>query len=359
MTAATPQTEAPIADAQRVLIVRLGAIGDCLRVLPAVRRLRLARPDLVIGWAVEHWVYPLLAGNPNVDRFHVLGRARLRSGVIGAATEIARFARELRAERYDTALDFHARFKSGLVTRVSGAAHRIGYAAPHTTEGNHLFTNRHVSLPPDPENRVTRFLRLLGPLGVDPVFDPHDAGIHVDPELRRRALAWYDTHGRPPLAVYAGTSLTQARYHRWPASQWVDLLQRLGREGVRSVVLWGPDDADYSRTIAAQAGPSCTLAPATTLTELLALVGCFRGFIGANTAAMHMAWLQGIPTAVFTGPADPRVDAPLPPVPSRVLRADDKVRPGVSKRHQADVVAAVTVDDALAAARAILAAAVD
>jgi hypothetical protein len=57
---------------------------------------------------------------------------------------------------------------------------------------------------------------------------------------------------------------------------------------------------------------------------------------------------------VFTGPADPRTDAPLPPVPSRVLRASQHVRSGVSKRHQPEVVTAVPVDEALAAVTSLL-----
>ena len=45
---------------ERVLVIRFGAIGDCLRTLPAVRRLRLAKPHAEIAWAVENEV---LEGN--------------------------------------------------------------------------------------------------------------------------------------------------------------------------------------------------------------------------------------------------------------------------------------------------------
>ena len=76
---------------RNVLVVRLGAIGDVLRVLPAVRRLRSFRPDLHIGWAVEDWVYPIVAGNPAVDRFHVLRRSRLSAGPRNALGEIRRY----------------------------------------------------------------------------------------------------------------------------------------------------------------------------------------------------------------------------------------------------------------------------
>jgi heptosyltransferase-1 len=341
-------------DAQRFLVIRLGAIGDALRVLPAVRRLRCARPDATIGWAVEDWVYPLLAGNPNVDRFHVLNRGVLRGGVARALAEVGRFVREIRANAYDTVLDFHGRLKSGTVSRCSGARVRIGYARGSCTEGNYLFNNVRVRLADPAENRVLRFLHLLGPLGIGPPFDPADTGLHVDADVRRQARAWYASCGNPTLAAYPGSSRWQAAYHRWPSEKWVELLRRLGQERIRAVIFWGPDDAEYARAIAEQASDACILAPAATLPEMLAMLACFRAFIGTNTAAMHMAWLQGVPTAVFTGPADPRTDAPLPPVPSRVLRAGRHVRSGISKRHQPEVVTAVPVDEALAAIISLL-----
>ncbi len=339
---------------QRILIVRLGAIGDALRVLPAVRRLRRARPDASIGWAVEDWVYPLLANNPNVDRFHILDRRALRGGPLRALKEMRRFVGTIRGGAYDTVLDFHGRLKSGVVSWCSGAAVRIGYARGDCTEGNHFFNNVHVQLADPAENRVLRFLHLLEPLNIAPAFDPADTGVYVDPAVERQARAWYVGSGSPALAAYPGTSRWQAAYHRWPSAKWVELLRRLGQGGVRSVVFWGPDDAEYARAIVEQSPEACVLAPPTTLTEMLAMLGCFRAFIGTNTAAMHMAWLQGVPTAVFTGPADPLTDAPLPPVPARVLRAAEHARPGVSKRHQPDVVAAVPVAEALAAVTSLL-----
>lgn len=335
-------------------MLRLGAIGDALRVLPAVRSLRLACPEAVIGWAVENWVYPVIEGNPNVDRFHVLDRRELRGGVRRALTESRRFIGEIRAERYDTVLDFHGRLKSGLVSRLSGAARRIGYAEGDCTEGNQFFNNVHVRLDDPHENRVLRFLHLLVPLEIEATFQAQDTGLHVDPRQREIARAWYRQCGCPPLAAFPGTSRHQASYHRWPPEKWVELLRRTSAEEVACVIFWGPDDAEAARWIVERVPERCLLAPATTLPEMMAMVGCFGAFVGSNTAAMHMAWLQGVPTAVFTGPALPRTDAPLAPVPFRVLRADEHVQTGVSKRHQAEVVSAVAVDDVLDAVRFLL-----
>jgi len=203
-------------DANSFLIVRLGAIGDALRVCPAVRRLRRERPDATIAWAVEQWVYPVLASNGDVDRFHILDRRKLRRGWRSGAGEFLRFLREIRSQRYEVALDFHGRFKSGIVSRASGAKYRLGYPRGQSTEMNHVFANVHVTLEDPLENRVLRYLHLLEPLGMDTSVDPGDMGVgvpRIDDEL---AAKWYEDEGRPELAVFPGCSgiLISAVYPR-------------------------------------------------------------------------------------------------------------------------------------------------
>lgn len=331
------------------LVVRLGAIGDVLRTCPAVRRLRRERPDARIGWAVEQWVAPILEANTNIDTLHILDRRELRKGWGHALREYRRFAGEVREAHYDVALDFHGRFKSGLITRGSRAPRRIGFTRGQSTESNHWFTNEHVTLVDPLENRVQRFLHLLDPLGISPLPDLADMGVPLCNAAQERAHGMYDMLGRPPLAVYAGTSAHQADYHRWPEAKWIALLQKLGEAGARSTVLWGPAEAEMSARIVEASEGAAQLAPATTLAEMLALAGLFRAYVGSNTAALHMAWMQGVPAAVFTGPAEPRTDLPLPPVRSHALRNAKLVREGVSKRHQHDVTASVSVDEAYAA----------
>ncbi|MCB1053315.1 MAG: glycosyltransferase family 9 protein, partial [Acidobacteria bacterium] len=298
---------------ESILIMRLGAIGDCLRVLPALAALRRAFPNAKIGWAVEHWVLPVLADHPMVDRFHVLNRKQLRAGSRPALKEMNRHIAEIRAEQYQVLLDFHGRAKSGWIGWRSGIPLRIGYAKGQSTEKNHWFTNHQVRLEDPLENRVSRFLHLLEPLGVQASFDPKNSGIFIPEPWRNAARAWYGEVGKPALAAYPGCSKHQAAYHRWPVEKWVELLRRLDGDGTQTVLFWGPDEADYVRTIHQQAGVGL-LAPNTKLVEMMAMLGQFRAFIGTNSAAMHMAWLQGVPSAFFSGPALPKTDGPLNPV---------------------------------------------
>jgi ADP-heptose:LPS heptosyltransferase len=343
-----------VTGSSHVLVVRFGAIGDALRVLPAVRRLHVAKPDVSIGWAVEQWVLPVLAGNPNVDRFHVLDRRELRAGPVRALREVARLRREIRSVGYDTVLDFHGRFKSGVASFLSGAATRIGYARGDSTEGNHLFNNVHVHLDDRWENRVLRFLHLLEPLGIDTSFDESDVGIHVPDEQREWARSSYERCGQPTIAAYPGTSSKRAQ-ERWPLEKWIELLRRLGEEGLQSILFWGPDEKDLCARLREAAGPACVLAPPTTLPQMMAMIACCGVFIGSDTAAMHMAWLQGVPTAVFTSLKPAKTFAPLPPCPYRVLRVRDREREDLPVHKQpGGVLSEVAVSDAIDAVRALL-----
>ncbi len=341
-------------DGKKFLVLRLGAIGDVLRVLPAVRRLRQARPEATIGWAIEQWAYPMIAGNPYIDRFHILDRCALDAGGRRALAELRRFVAELRAEEYEVLLDFHGRLKSGLIGWFSRIPIRVGYARGYDSELNHLFTNIHVSLSDRWENRVLRFLDLLVPLGIDTHYDPGDLGLYVDPEIRRGAVSWYEAQRQPEVAVYPGTSKQRA-HERWPAPKWIDLLGRMGERDVRSVVFWGPEEHELAQRIVAEAGATCSLAPPTTLPEMMAMIGCFRAFVGSDTAAAHMAWMQGVPTGVFIGAKPPRTIAPLEPVPSYVLRADEYYREGARQGKQPpELVTEVPVGEAFEAVGRLL-----
>jgi heptosyltransferase-1 len=332
------------ATARRILVMRLGAIGDCLRVLPAVARIRRERPDADIGWAVEHWVAPALKGNPLVNRFHVLDRRELKGGLRRALAEIRRFTREVKAHDYEVLLEFHGRFKSGLLAWLSGVPVRVGYARGHESEGNFLFTNLKVTPADAWESRIYRFMSLLGPLGIDTRYDAQAHGLHVTDTDRRWAEQAYAAAGRPPLAVFPSTSAHRAN-ERWPDDKWLDLLKRLNADGIGSMVLWGPAEKEFCAGLAAAAGSPCQLAPPTTLPQMLALLGRFRGYVGADTAAMHMAWMQGVPVAVIAGHKPARTIEPPPPARSRMLFAAGHYVEGLKPSDQDDaVVSAVTVE---------------
>ena len=116
-----------------------------------------------------------------------------------------------------------------------------------------------------------------------------------------------------------------------------------------------PGRAELARTLASRGGEACRLAPATTLAEMMAMIACHQAFVGADTAAMHMAWLQGVPTALFSGPKPLRTIAPLPPVPWRGLVAAQHYREGLKPSRQSlKTVSEVGIEQAAQAVHELL-----
>src|SRR5579863_2714800 len=95
----------------RILVVRLGAMGDILHTLPAVASLKHSFPGSHVTWAIApHWA-PLLEGNVFIDRRILIER--------GGIAELLRSRRELRRETFDFAVDFQGLIQSALAASAA------------------------------------------------------------------------------------------------------------------------------------------------------------------------------------------------------------------------------------------------
>ncbi len=61
---------------EKILIVRLSAIGDVVHVLPALRSLRSNFPDSKITWLVEDKASDILTGHPDIDEVIIFPRRK-------------------------------------------------------------------------------------------------------------------------------------------------------------------------------------------------------------------------------------------------------------------------------------------
>src|SRR6202049_638324 len=93
---------------RRVLIILLGAIGDVVRALPLLGRIRRAWPAAYLAWAVEPKSQAVLEGHPWVDELIVYNRRR-------APISFLPFLVRVRAGHFDLTLDLQRHLKSGVV----------------------------------------------------------------------------------------------------------------------------------------------------------------------------------------------------------------------------------------------------
>src|ERR1041385_508739 len=103
--------------ADRILVIRLSAMGDVLHALPAVASLKHSFPRSRVTWIIKSRWLPLLKDNPFVDE--IIPFERTARGVVSAW-------RHARRDRFDVAVDFQGLIQSALLATAARADRIVG-----------------------------------------------------------------------------------------------------------------------------------------------------------------------------------------------------------------------------------------
>ena len=338
---------------QKILMVRLGAIGDVIRTLPALRTLRHNLPDAYIAWVVEDRAASLLKNHPDLNKVFVVPRKEWQQNFLSFKTlkEFVRFIQNLRKENFDLVLDFHGLFKSGLITFLTGVKHRVGYTRKFSKEGNFLFTNDQVSLPDYKINRVERNLLLVKHLGLKT--DEHNPIIPItakDREVVASAIFSRLTASSGPKIIMHPGSSPSTPYKRWDITRFAALADRIIQKyGGNILFTAGNDERELVKNIFKQMTESHhVLCQTETLTQLAETIRRCDLFIGNDTAPMHLAAFVGTPVIALFGPTDPIENAPFGKGEAIVIRKDVSCNPcRIRECQNLLCMDAITVDDVL------------
>src|SRR5499425_1428270 len=153
----------------RILIVKLGSIGDIVHTLPALHAIRKALPHAEISWVVEQSTSEILRDNPLIDRLIEVDTKALRRGLMSGETLRAprQQLRRLRASAFDVAIDFQGLIKSASIARLSGARRVFGYSRPGLREpASSIFLSKRISVPKRTHVIRKGLLLVQGALGI-------------------------------------------------------------------------------------------------------------------------------------------------------------------------------------------------
>ncbi len=300
-----------------ILVVRLGALGDIVRTLPAVRLIRSGLPDARIDWAAfEPWTqilhdHPDLDGVVGIPRSEWRSLARSPRGWPSLAAGIRRIVSRMRLRHPGVVLDFHGDIRAGVLGWLSGAPVRLGYEGHQQREGNRLFTTHRVPSGARRTPRLERNLDMVRALGLA-VHPVPGAGVAIGSadEQTARAIPRSLGVGDDAYAILnPGASRRQA-YKKPPPPLFAVAARALADRGVASIVVWGPGEDDDADRIVAASGGLARRAPPTTLKSLAALLHGARVFVGGDSGPLHLACGMGCPVVGLYGPTDPIVNTP-------------------------------------------------
>jgi ADP-heptose:LPS heptosyltransferase len=296
-----------------ILLVRLGAVGDVVRTLPSLARLREAAPRTRVAWVVEPPSSPLLPDRPWLDQVFVFPRDRFKPPDIVrnpalALSSLRDFRAGLRAFRARVCVDFQGTAKSSAIALLAGAPERLGFDRSGSREASFLLNNLRVK-PSSPRlNRVHKNLELISVLAAETAglkFPYRNGGPSERVEKFLRPLS-----GRTLIAVHPGTSRRQ-RHKQWPAERYGEIVASIARQGCLPILTWGPGEEGLIEIVQSRSRGSAVPTPSLDVEEMRQVIARCRLFVGGDTGPMHLAWSQGVAVVALFGSTDPSINGPL------------------------------------------------
>ncbi len=322
----TSRAEAP----KRILIVKLGALGDVLMTTPLLTALRRAYPQAHITWLVDTKNAQAIDANPHVDEimqwdgdyWSLMRSTRPRNWVKNrfGFRRLAGLARLKRAlhHRFDLFITFHP--EQDLMRSAAAPAMSVGvfqsprqekreYESRYTKSYKSRYTgNTAVDFP---VHQTDTYLLPLDALGLPPVTDKRMV-LGYTAEDKATSDKLLEAHGVGKSDSFVVLApLTTWPSKCWPEERWSELGDALTREGKQVVLTGSPAEREVVERIASamQSAP-VILAGRLRFREAAALIARASLCVSSDSGTMHVAAAVGTPTVSLFGPTPPSRYAP-------------------------------------------------
>jgi len=304
------QRASQLTNPQKIMVRATNWIGDGVMSLPALEALRARFPTSEIVLVTKPWVNELYWRLPAVNRQIVYKPASEHKGPRG----FWKFARELRAERFDAAILLQNAFHAAWMAWCARVPVRVGYAR----DGRSALLTDAIAVPSPAAygHQAYYYLQLLFRAGL---IDKPEPVREIRLALDDTELAWGAKHleklglGGPRFLVGLNPGAFYGPAKRWLLSRYAQLADRLIGAFHADVLIFG---SAAERPLAEEIARAMThtpliLAGETSLRQLLALLAQCRLVVSNDSGPMHLAAALGLPLVAIFGSTNERATGPI------------------------------------------------
>ena len=335
---------------RRVLVIRLRSIGDTVLATPSLIALKRFLPHVQVDILLEDWVSPVLDGFTSVDDVITLTR--------GSAVSRARVAKQIRSREYDVVYNLHGGTTATLLTRLSGAKHRVGYSTyQYARLHNHQSPPSSSLWGREKTHSVEQQLALLGWTGV-PVTDRPPTQLKVTDEAAASILNKLRSQGLndTPFAVIHPTAAFDTK--QWATDKFAQVAEDLSQRALGIVVITAPAEAHVAETLKQVSRTRVTTLTNLSLPEVTALISRARLFVGNDSGIAHIAAAVGARSVVVFGSSNIAHWRPWAKVAAEVVLEEMECQPChgyyCEKFEEPECIKRVPVDRVVAAIHRVL-----
>ncbi len=282
----TQQRDQSGADAERVLVIFPGALGDLICLGPALRALARRHRGASLELMARHELAQFAVGRIGVAAGHSIDRREM-SQLFGASDDAGADARR-----------FFGGFRS--IYSFFAAAHQ-GFRES-LTQASQAKLSFHPFRADDAGHVAAAWLRAIG----EPA-DSLESRLDLLPEDIDTAARGLRAHGldAQPFALLLPGSGGAGK--NWPPEKFTELAGRL-EPRIKVAIALGPTEAGMRQSFAARGGPVLANLELGTLAGTAARAAIF---VGNDSGVSHLAAAAGAPGIALFGPSDPERWRPL------------------------------------------------
>jgi len=261
---------------RRILIIRLGKIGDVLLTTPLLRNLRKNLPKAYITYIVGKRASPILENDPHISELIIANRNI--------------FSEIMRREIYDLAIDLNVIDVTSQLCILSGAKYRVGVYGGRWVHKNY---NIVLSNPCKETNAIDYFLSLLKLIGLknDKNRKTELYLTHKEREIAQNRLKCFHKKiiGIQPACDIKG--------RLWPAIKFAQLADILSQKyNLKVLIFQTPGDESIALKMKNYMKHKPVLLPVIKLRQYLAVLNECKLYVANEGGQLHMAKALGIPT---------------------------------------------------------------
>jgi lipopolysaccharide heptosyltransferase II len=314
MVEKTCQVYQEVRQQKKILITKLGALGDLVLAVPSFRMIRKRFPSAHISLLVSSGLIPLVQRSPYLDELIPYDRPS-PDGKMGkwAAfksqwNRIFKLAKRLRERHFDFSVDFQNNWRTHLISFLARIPKRYGYRRgiggfllTHPV----IFWNRNL-------NPVEHQFQVLKRVGIVHFEDQMELWPEAESEasVAQRFGEHQINHSKPIVGFVMGASPNWPT-KSWPVERFAELAKRLIQRECQIVLIGTQEDRKLSESFEqTKLNGVLNLTGETNLTQLVSLIKRLDVLVTGDTAPLHIASACGTKIVAVFGPTEPKSHVP-------------------------------------------------
>ncbi len=261
---------------KKILIIRLGAIGDVVHTTNTFRAIKNKYPDVIIHYMTTKTQACFLQNDKDIEKVIVVEKSDLNFCKSKLLTK------KLRAEKYDCVLNLQPNFKTRLLCFMSGIFNQANYKKSFKLHA------------------VENFFRTAKKYFKD-ISLPSKMKIYLNNDAITYAKKEFEQLPHPIIAFNAGGIISPRQGRTYPVEKWIDLGQEINKKYGGTIILTGTN-ADYEFLKILENLPNVkSYIGKTTLEQNAAIIGQCDLMISGDSGPLHIATALDVPAIGLYG----------------------------------------------------------